>query len=121
MVEHQLVQIDLKPKGAEGHLIPADIAASVDRVTINNSSGTFDCNMLAIGPLVAAKIKAHHNRETMDDYRDLMFVCQHLTYAERVREAAGKFRQEWKDCFLMKVLERDPGSEQQVLWAMHME
>ncbi|KAK1767438.1 hypothetical protein QBC33DRAFT_68820 [Phialemonium atrogriseum] len=55
-VQSQLVQLDLKPKGAEGHLIPSNIAGSVDRMSFRTTQGPFDCYLLAIGPLVAAKI-----------------------------------------------------------------
>lgn len=119
-VQEQLVQLDLKPKGAEGHLIPSNIAGSVDRMSFRTTQGPFDCYLLAIGPLVAAKIKSHYGRETLDDYGDLMFVCLSSSYAPQVRAAARNFRQEWKDCFLEKVIERDPRREEQIRWALDM-
>ncbi|KAK2602273.1 hypothetical protein N8I77_008822 [Diaporthe amygdali] len=117
-VQGRLVQVDLKPKGAEGHLIPSDLARAVDTLQL---STTTQCKVLSIGPLVAAKIKAHYNRETNDDYRDLMFVCRSATYAPLVREAAGSFRAQWKESFLEKVIDNNPELERQVRWALNMD
>lgn len=113
-VQGQLVQLDLKPKGAEGHLIPSDISGSLETLAINTSSGTFHCQVLAIGPLVAAKIKAHYGRETRDDYTDLVYVCISEDYRAQVRAAAQNFRQERKDCFLDKVIKQDPALEESI-------
>lgn len=120
-IQGQLVQLDLKPKGAERHLIPRDIASSVDRTTVQTSTGVFDCYLLAVGPLVAAKIKSHYNRMTDDDYFDLLFVCQSLELAPLVRQYSAKFREDWKDCFLERVIETDPMDETQVRWALGMD
>ncbi|KAG7135020.1 hypothetical protein HYQ45_007088 [Verticillium longisporum] len=73
-IRGQLVQLDLKPKGSEGHLIPRDIASSVERMSFTVTQISFQCDMLAIGPLVAAKLKSHYNRETQADYQDLVFI-----------------------------------------------
>ena len=88
--------------------------------TETSSGAAFDCNLLKIGPLVAAKIKAHYGRETRDDYDDLMFVCRSSTYAPLVRAAAGNFRREWKECFLEKVIEKEPTKEEHIRWALNM-
>ncbi|KAG8158094.1 hypothetical protein KVR01_011855 [Diaporthe batatas] len=117
-VQGRLAQVDLKPKGAEGHLIPSDLSAAVE--TLEIASGA-RCKFLSIGPLVAAKIKAHYGRETRDDYVDLMFVCRSSNYAPLVRRAAGSFRPEWKACFLERVIETDPRYETQVRWALGMD
>ncbi|POS76765.1 hypothetical protein DHEL01_v204830 [Diaporthe helianthi] len=117
-VQRKFVQVDLKPKGAEGHLIPGNLSAAVDTLEITS---TARCKFLSIGPLVAAKIKAHYGRETRDDYVDLMFVCRSTTYAPLVRQAANTFRAEWKDCFLERVIQNDPRHETQVRWALGME
>ncbi|KAK7422971.1 hypothetical protein QQX98_001261 [Neonectria punicea] len=119
-VKGQLVQIDLKPKGAEGHLIPSDITGSLETLTVNTSSGTFSCQILAIGPLAAAKIKSHYSRETRDDYTDLVFICTNEAYRAQVRAAARTFRQEWKDCFMDKVIEHDSDLEESIRWALDM-
>ncbi|KAH7140922.1 hypothetical protein EDB81DRAFT_799181 [Dactylonectria macrodidyma] len=119
-VQGQLVQLDLKPKGAEGHLIPSDITGSLETLAVNTKSGTFYCQALAIGPLVAAKIKAHYGRETRDDYTDLVYVCMSEDYRAEVRAAARTFRQEWKDCFPDKIMEQDPGLEESIRWALNM-
>ena len=119
-VQGQLVQFDLMPKGAEGFMIPGTMAGSVDRLRVETTSVTFDCNVLAIGPLVAAKIKAHYGRETLNDYRDLMFVCTSSTYAPLVRAAAENFRREWKECFLSKVMEKNPENEEQIRQVLNM-
>jgi len=117
----RLAQLDFKPKGAEGHQIPDDIPASVDRVTINTRNGAFECNLLSIGPLVRSKIKAHHNREVEKDYNDLVFVCCHQDYAPLVRQAAVSYEETWKEFLLEKVMENNPESESQVRWALDLE
>lgn len=75
-----MVQIDLIPKGAEGFLIPNDLRSVVESVQL---SSTMRCMLLRIGPLVAAKIKAHYNREALKDYQDLHFVCTSSSLAPR--------------------------------------
>ncbi|KAJ4387218.1 hypothetical protein N0V93_007807 [Gnomoniopsis smithogilvyi] len=117
-VQGNMVQIDLMPKGAEGFLIPNDLRAAVE--TLNVTTLT-QCKFLRIGPLVAAKIKAHYGRETDDDYDDLRFVCKSQSYAPMVRQAANTFRREWKESFLGRVIEEEPELETQVRWALHME
>ena len=117
-VQGRMVQIDLKPIGAEGHLIPNDLRAAIETLAITS---TTQCRFLRIGPLVAAKIKAHHSRETIDDYRDLIFVCSSTSYGPMVREAAHTFRWEWKESFLERVIRNDPALETRVRWALRME
>ncbi|KAK3936459.1 hypothetical protein QBC46DRAFT_296196 [Diplogelasinospora grovesii] len=115
----QMVQLDLMPKGAEFAVLPDDLAGSVDRLGVPTSDGgSFDCNMLAVGPLVGAKIRAHSAREEQKDYHDLLFVCRSAKYAPLVRDNARSYRQEWKECFLEKVIENDPEDEEQIRWAL---
>ena len=118
----QLVQFDFKPRGAEGHQIPCDIAGSVDRLTFTLENGdTFECNMLSVGPLVRAKVKAHYDREVETDYTDLTFVCCHEEFAPLVRQAAGLYEETWKEFFLEKVMQDNPELEAQIRWALNME
>ena len=116
----RLVQVDLLPKGGEGHTIPGEIAESVERQTIQTSAGPFDCCLLAIGPLVTAKIKTHCNREAMKDYDDIRFACLSPLYGPQVKAIARGFRQDWKDCFLENIIERHPADEARVRWALEM-
>lgn len=117
----QLVQFDLKHKGAEGHRIPGNLSDAVERLFVNLPSVSFQCDALAVGPLVAAKIKAHANREVLKDYVDLRFVCKAPEYAGLVREAAGGFREEWKESFSEALRGKNPEDEEQVRWALGME
>ena len=116
----QLVQFDLKHRGAEGHQIPGNLADAVERLTVNTPSVSFQCDALAVGPLVTAKIKAHYNREVPKDYTDLRFICKSPEYASRVREASGTFREEWKSTFLEALLANNPEDEKQIRWALGM-
>lgn len=120
-VRGQLAQLDLMPKGVEGHLIPQNLAGSVDRLAFRTNQGNSStCYFLAVGPLVKTKIKAHYQRESDKDYQDLRFVCKSSRYAPLVREAAPGYRRGWKDCFLDNVLEKHPADEQQIRWALDM-
>ncbi|CRK30354.1 hypothetical protein BN1708_000886 [Verticillium longisporum] len=119
-IRGQLVQLDLKPKGSEGHLIPRDIASSVERMSFTVTQISFQCDMLAIGPLVAAKLKSHYNRETQADYQDLVFIVSSSRYAPQVRQASGSYRQEWTDFFLETALQNDARLEQSIRWAFNM-
>ncbi|KAG7145250.1 hypothetical protein HYQ46_006015 [Verticillium longisporum] len=119
-IRGQLVQLDLKPKGSEGHLIPRDIASSVERMSFTVTQISFQCDMLAIGPLVAAKLKSHYNRETRADYQDLVFIVSSSRYAPQVRQASGSYRQEWTDFFLETALQNDARLEQSIRWAFNM-
>ncbi|KAM5341724.1 hypothetical protein ACJ41O_014755 [Fusarium nematophilum] len=49
-----------------------------------------------------------------------MFVCTSPEYGPLARNAARTFHQEWKDCFLEKVIEREPAKERQIRWALDM-
>lgn len=69
---------------------------------------------------MAAKIRARHGRETRDDYTDLVYVFISEHHRAQVRAAARNFRQEWKDCFLDKVIEKEPNIEDSVRWALDM-
>lgn len=119
-IRGQLVQLDLKPKGSEGHLIPRDIASSVERMSFTVTQISFQCDMLAIGPLVAAKLKSHYNRETRADYQDLVFIVSSSRYAPQVRQASGSYRSEWTDFFLETALQNDAYLEQSIRWAFNM-
>ncbi|EGY23288.1 uncharacterized protein VDAG_04726 [Verticillium dahliae VdLs.17] len=119
-IRGQLVQLDLKPKGSEGHLIPRDIASSVERMSFTVTQISFQCDMLAIGPLVAAKLKSHYNRETRADYQDLVFIVSSSRYAPQVRQASGSYRSEWTDFFLETALQNDAHLEQSIRWAFNM-
>lgn len=120
-VGNDLVQFNLIPKDAEGHLIPANIGEVVDRQSLTTPGGTFDCNLLAIGPLVRCKIKAHWERNSARDCHDLRYIFGPRAFAEQIRIAAPSYKDEWKDAFLEKVREQDPDMEANVRWALQME
>lgn len=98
-----------------------DISRIVVRWPVEAGTCRFSCKLLMMGPLVAAKMRAHCERESDDDYHDLFFACTSRAYAASVRRRAGMFPDEWKDCFLEKVAERNPGDEGAIRWALRME
>lgn len=104
-------------KGVEGFLIPKNLGSVLESMRL---SSTQSCMLLQIEPLVTTKIKAYHDREAFKDYQDLHFACT-ASFASLVRGAADKFNMEWKLKFLSKVIEKNPGSEKQVRWALNLE
>ncbi|KAJ4160222.1 hypothetical protein NW754_003346 [Fusarium falciforme] len=107
-VEGQLVQFGLKPKGAEGHLIPSDMTGSLETLVMPSTGDRASCGGKDQG------------RETRDDYTDLVYLCISEDYGAQVRAGARNFHQEWKDCFLDKVIEQDPALEESIRWALDM-
>ncbi|KAJ3465070.1 hypothetical protein MRS44_005728 [Fusarium solani] len=57
-------------------------------------------------------------RETRDDHTDLVYVCMSEDYRAQVRASPRNFSQEWKDCFLDKVIKQDPALEESIRWAL---
>jgi hypothetical protein len=121
-IQGQLVRIELQPRGEAADLIRTHPAACIEPVSLSTKAAVFDCSLLKVAPLVAFTLESHFVTKAAGDYRNLVFVCKSPTWASQVRQAAmgAALPQKWRDCFLNKVLKRDPNDEIQIRSSLDM-
>lgn len=117
-VGSQIVQLDLKSQGAEGHGMPSDLAAATELIAIGRDGATV--RFLAVGPLVKAKFQSY-GRGFTGDYTDLHFVIRDRTYAAQVRQIADRINYEKRLDFVDEVVRRNREDEEIVRWALKIE
>lgn len=117
-VRNQLVQLDLKSQGAEGHGMPSDLAAATELIPLGRDGVAI--SFLAVGPLVKAKFQSY-GRGFAGDYSDLHFIITDRTYAPQVRQIADRIGYEKRRDFVSEVVQRNREDEEIVRWALKIE